>query len=77
MTTTTTTQQSGPEGHTEFAHGRVTQEQVDQYIEEARRLRAAMFRRLARQAYARLFSAGKAQPAKAAHGAHGGAAHAA
>lgn len=77
MTSTTTTQQSGPNGHTEFAHGRVTQELVDQYIEEARRLRAAMFRQLARQAYSRLFHAGKAQPAETAHGAHGGAAHAA
>jgi hypothetical protein len=77
MTSSTFTQQSAPEGQFYAAHGRVTQEQMDHYIAEARRMRAEMFGQLVRSAYTRLFHAGKAQPAKTAHGTHPGAAHAA
>ncbi len=77
MTNSTVTQQSAHEGHTDFAHSGVTREQVDHYIARARQMRAETFNQLVRGAYARLFRAGKTQPAQSTHESHRGAPHAA
>lgn len=79
MTSSTYTKQSTT-GQPGIVLSSVSGEQVHHYIAyiaEARKMRAQMFSDVVRGAYARLFQAGKAQPAKSAHETHRRAPHAA